>query len=367
MIGHYTKKSGWVIDATSSKVIDAGVDYTLGVVLKGTTASVTLNGQVLLGYSFNAATVDGNFGLLAVGGAASFDDVKIKTNDAAFIPSAPSNMVAEAALVSDAGAGDTLTQSALDSVAEVAIAQWTDALGEGDPRLASLSDIRITVADLAGDALGYFDGVNILVDADAAGHGWFVDVTPTDSEEYSLRLDHNVIVADSASAAFGRMDLLTVITHELGHAIGYVDNEPGHAVMDEDLEAGVRYLLDKVGFDADPDRPISDAALIQLAAKAARLESAKGGLSFDFDTEVAAGSNAGINWQASSGDSWGTRYSPFSSGKPSQGASANFSDFLLKLFKGGEAVSPASGYDSMGSDLLGAKDGKGKTGDRPGR
>jgi hypothetical protein len=165
-----------------------------------------------------------------------------------------------------------------------------------------------------------------------------------------------VLDADSPSAAFARMDLLTVMMHELGHAIGFSDNEPGYSVMDEDLEAGVRYLLDAVGFDADPDRPISDAALLQLASNAARLQD-RGGLSFDLNAGPTAGSGGSIDWQATAGDNWGVRYSPYASGKASQSASTNFSDFLLKMFKGGGA-STSDGYDSLGSDLLGSKDGK---------
>jgi hypothetical protein len=63
----------------------------LGVSLKGTTVSVTVDGQAVVGYVFNAATVDGRFGLLATSGAASFDDVRVKTDDPAFLPGANSS------------------------------------------------------------------------------------------------------------------------------------------------------------------------------------------------------------------------------------------------------------------------------------
>jgi hypothetical protein len=55
----------------------------MGVVLKGSTVSVALNGNVVLGFAYNAALADGGVGLLARGGAASFDTVTLKTNDAA--------------------------------------------------------------------------------------------------------------------------------------------------------------------------------------------------------------------------------------------------------------------------------------------
>ena len=51
-------------------------------------------------------------------------------------------------------------------------------------------------------------------------------------------------MAAPASDAYGRMDLLTVVSHELGHVLGFGDNEPGFAMMDEDLELGTRILLD---------------------------------------------------------------------------------------------------------------------------
>ena len=87
VIGHYTAKSGWVSDAVVSKVINSGTTYALGVTLKGSTVSVTLDGQTVLGYAFNAATVDGNFGLMATDGSASFDDVRVRTNDRTFVVS----------------------------------------------------------------------------------------------------------------------------------------------------------------------------------------------------------------------------------------------------------------------------------------
>jgi hypothetical protein len=91
LIGHRTAK-GTVIDATLSKTIDTGVDYTLGTVLKGSTVSVTLNGQVMLSFAYNAALADGGVGLLSRSGITSFDTVTLKTNDAAVAAMAPVQM-----------------------------------------------------------------------------------------------------------------------------------------------------------------------------------------------------------------------------------------------------------------------------------
>lgn len=63
----------------------AGVDYTLGLTLKGTTVSVTLNAQLILSRGYNALVTDGDFGLLGRAGQTSFDSATVKSDDAAFL------------------------------------------------------------------------------------------------------------------------------------------------------------------------------------------------------------------------------------------------------------------------------------------
>jgi len=84
IVGHHTARHGWAIDAVASASIVAGQDYDLEVTLKGTTISVLLDGQAVLGYSFNGLVVDGDFGLYVEGGSASFDAFTILTDDPAF-------------------------------------------------------------------------------------------------------------------------------------------------------------------------------------------------------------------------------------------------------------------------------------------
>jgi hypothetical protein len=84
-IGHHTDK-GWFVDATySDPSIDAGTDRTLGITLKGTTVSVTLDDQALVGHVFNALVTDGRFGLLSRTGSTSFDTVTVQTDDPSLI------------------------------------------------------------------------------------------------------------------------------------------------------------------------------------------------------------------------------------------------------------------------------------------
>ena len=82
IIGHHTARAGWVMDQVASQTMDAGVDYTFEVTMRGTTVTVKLNDQTIVGYSFNAVTVDGHFGLYTRNTATTFDNVTLKTDDA---------------------------------------------------------------------------------------------------------------------------------------------------------------------------------------------------------------------------------------------------------------------------------------------
>ncbi len=326
IIGHYTVKSGWVNDAQVARAIDAGTDYTLGVALKGSTVSVTLtgvalNGSVALGHSFYATTVDGHFGLMATGGAASFDDVRVKTNDPAFIAPSGGSMIAASA-AADTPVGQTLTQDELDAMATVAMAQWTELLGAGDDRLAAFAGVHFGIVDLAGADLGRTDGNTIVIDADAAGWGWFVDDSPAEGSEFGVRLDRNVLTAEPESTAYGSYDLLTVLNHELGHLLGFDhDDAQRITVMDEALGAGERYVLDSGGSNL---------------AKPATL-------------------HASIDWQAPGVGNLGVQLTPYALPERAKSPWPNFANFVMKWVKG--APAQEAGFDNIGRALLGDKGG----------
>ena len=205
VVGHY-RNGAWVTDVVVSKRIDAGVNYTLAATLKGSTVSVTLDGQAVLGRAFNGVTVDGGFGLLATGGAASFDNVTVKTDDAALAPPSGGNLEAAASPTGPVGTPSTLARAELDSALTAAAGDWIARLGN-DPRLAALAGVRVSVADLPDGLLGQARGQDILIDADGAGYGWFL--------------------GSVAPAPAGRMDLLEVMEHELGHVLGLEHEESG--------------------------------------------------------------------------------------------------------------------------------------------
>src|SRR3712207_8414849 len=52
-----------------------------------------------------------------------------------------------------------------------------------------------------------------LIDPTAAGHGWFVDRTPSDDVEFDGEPGHEGLRAGASSPAFGRMDLLRSEEH----------------------------------------------------------------------------------------------------------------------------------------------------------
>ena len=80
-----------------------------------------------------------------------------------------------------------------------------------------------------------------MLDHDAAGHGWFIDDTPTSSEEFAVAADVTLVALEGSDAE-GQIDLLTVILHELGHLLDLAHQDDG--LMASDLEAGIRFLPD---------------------------------------------------------------------------------------------------------------------------
>ena len=85
----------------------------------------------------------------------------------------------------------------------------------------------------------------VTQDRDAAGHGWFVDPTPGQDEEF-VGGAGGPLSAAPGGPADGREDLLTAVLHELGHLAGGPDGTSG--LMAGVLAPGVRetQALDQV-------------------------------------------------------------------------------------------------------------------------
>ena len=245
ILGHRAG-STWVTDGTFSTAVSTSTDYKLEVTLQGGVVNVLLNGVTVLAKVFNETVTEGDVGLISrlgtTSGLTSFDMVQVRTDDYAFATPAP-GVPLQAAAAAPAGltTGAGLTDAQLAPAVQSAALAWkkTGLLSDVQRRL--LDTIEVDTADLSGILLGVNQDGKILIDVDGGGYGWFIDTTPGRNEEFSLK--QGELVARPGSAAAGGMDLVTAVTHEMGHALGLDHDATGdQGVMTETLATGVRRL-----------------------------------------------------------------------------------------------------------------------------
>jgi Ca2+-binding RTX toxin-like protein len=292
VVGHRTSR-GWVTDAIFSRSVSFG-EHELSVSLKGRTANLTLDGQAVGAHVFKGLVSDGEVGLFTRDTGSRFDDLTLRTSDTRFdkdlnddgvidmadyalfkgdiVARADSgigsdlnhdgvvdiddfnlllplileatSLVASTEPSVDHAAGAPLTAEALEPVVDVAVARWKEELDEASA--AVLDTLTFRIADLQGLTLGQATGTTVWLDVDGAGHGWFVDTTPERDEEYRSR--GGVLTARRSSEAYGAMDLLTAVRHELGHVLGLDHEGEGARVAQSlapTLDPGVRITSER--------------------------------------------------------------------------------------------------------------------------
>jgi hypothetical protein len=117
-----------------------------------------------------------------------------------------------------------LTPAEVKETLDEALRLW-QAAGQDRGTLQALGRSTVTIKPLPAPYLGLAAPGTIYLDSTAEGYGWFADSTPT------------------AHPPAGRIDLLTVVEHELGHLFGLMDGN-GTPLMAATLHPGVRILAD---------------------------------------------------------------------------------------------------------------------------
>jgi hypothetical protein len=242
------------VDMTGTGIdLSSGHPFTVTLGYDGTTLTETIRDTVTgatfaTSYVVNIpALVGSDVGYVGftggTGGLSAVIDVAAWTIQTTIQKHENSPQLAAAGPAAPAGAA-ALTADELAPVAGQAVAAWV-AAGLDPVQEAALRAVRFQIAPLGGGVLGLTElgGVVVTVDATAAGYGWFVDPTPADDSEFGTVVAPGELLAGPDSPAFGRIDLLTVVEHELGHVLGLGDLDPSvvpHDLLTETLATGVR-------------------------------------------------------------------------------------------------------------------------------
>ena len=115
-----------------------------------------------------------------------------------------------------------LSQAELDFMVAAAISRWEEA-GASAEQIAALESVDFTIADLSGAQLGSSEAGQVVIDADAAHYGWFIDRTPDDDFKFGNALAPTQLQTDPYGAPAGDLDLLTAVMHEMGHQLALGD------------------------------------------------------------------------------------------------------------------------------------------------
>ncbi|MCC6474863.1 MAG: LEPR-XLL domain-containing protein, partial [Burkholderiales bacterium] len=141
------------------------------------------------------------------------------------------------------GADGALSGGVPAPILERAVRLWI-ASGLVENAAERLAGLTLDITDLSGAQVGVAAARQISLDSTAAGRGWFVDATPEDASEFAQTAAPYRVAAIPGGPAYGRMDLLTVLLHEVGHVLG-LGNDSGRAIMAKSLSEGERISLEQ--------------------------------------------------------------------------------------------------------------------------
>lgn len=166
----------------------------------------------------------------------------------------PSSLNVAAATPVEPSSATSLTEAELQPIVDAAIAQM---VRTSPQQAALLASIQFQIADLPGTLLGQSLGTTVLIDRDAAGFGWFLDSTPDDGSEFAGSDGSGGRLLSPQNTTRKQVDLLSVVLHELGHALG--EDHDASGVMQSTLVPGVRYSWEEVSNASPPSTENVDA------------------------------------------------------------------------------------------------------------
>jgi uncharacterized repeat protein (TIGR01451 family) len=110
-----------------------------------------------------------------------------------------------------------LNEGQLQAMLQVALERWRES-GISAEDFMRLQAMTFEIADLPEGQLATATAMHAKIDETGAGYGWYLDPAAMTDEEFDVAVPGRELQTTEYSPAFGRMDLLTVVTRELGIA-----------------------------------------------------------------------------------------------------------------------------------------------------
>lgn len=143
-------------------------------------------------------------------------------------------------------ATDLLSQQDIEALLPMAQQVWLDA--GASP--ATFAGLTVNMQELPTGFAAWAQGKTITLDTTGAGWGWYIDASPLDHSEFALSDTANAWHVDALqdnNPAENRLDLPTVLIHELGHVAGLShshNDSDGHTdIVSQYLAPGQRRML----------------------------------------------------------------------------------------------------------------------------
>ena len=127
---------------------------------------------------------------------------------------------------------DSRAASISDQDLQAVVTEATSRWQSSGVDTSALEGVSVTVGDLDGTVLGVASSSSVVIDTNAAGHGWYLDDDLTTDSEFDGHGPEGV-------------DLLTTVMHELGHVLGFGHTDRHGDLMSETLGLAERFKPDR--------------------------------------------------------------------------------------------------------------------------